>query len=80
VAHQPAGPSLQRQLSGALARAARVQEESRALIDECLRLSTRLRDTVEAMHRDSEARFEAQPDKPALRNRQRDARRRSQQG
>jgi hypothetical protein len=43
-------------------------------------VSTRLRDTVEAMHRDSEARFDALPDKPALRNRQRDARRRSQQG
>jgi hypothetical protein len=80
VAHGPAGPSLQCQLSGALARAARVHEESRALIDECLRVSTRLRDTVEAMHRDSEARFDALPDKLALRNRQRDARRRSQQG
>ncbi len=80
MAYRSTGPSLQRQFSAALARAARVQEDSRALIDECLRLSTTLRDTVEAMHRDSEARFDALPDKPALRNRQRNARRRSQQG
>lgn len=48
--------SLHQQIAGALQRAARAQEDSRALVAECRRASVVLRDTIDATHRSRDAR------------------------
>jgi hypothetical protein len=56
-----AGSSLHRRIEGALERAARAHEASRALIAECDRASKTLRDTIDDGSRRRRARTHAGP-------------------
>jgi hypothetical protein len=55
--------SLHQRIAGALSRAAHVNEDSRALIAECHRVSVALRETVDEVHRQRRDRRQARPDR-----------------
>jgi hypothetical protein len=63
VEHDHASPSLHQRIAGALSRAERAQEDSRALIAECRRASVALRETVETLHHGRDTRAAARPER-----------------